>query len=151
VLPDTAQIQVRDRLRAAGLHPWAVRSGVYTAWEHPLVPPDHQAHAQLSDHQLPGGGMLDLMCSDLSGGVWRYRRDPRVTLPLSEARRVSAQGWPYLAPQAALLFKSSTAGGQPRPKDQQDFDGVLPHLTPGERGWLAGQLPSVHPWRARLQ
>lgn len=145
VLPHTAQAEVRGQLQVAGLHPWAVRSGVYTDWTEPLKLPDYQAHVQ-----LPAGGMLDLMCTDLSGSLWRYRRDPSITLPLAEARRISVQGWPYLAPQAALLYKSTTSGGQPRPKDQQDFEAVLPHLTQGERGWLAGALPLDHPWRARL-
>lgn len=54
--------------------------------------------------------MLDLMLSDLSGGTWHYRRDPRLTLPLSRARCVSPEGLPYLAPEAVLLFKAGAAG-----------------------------------------
>ena len=137
---------MRDALRAAGLAPWGVREGVYTSWDAPLLPPDFQAHAH-----LPGGGMLDLMLGDLSDGLWRYHRDPAVTLPLEEARLRGPGGLPYLAPQAALLFKSRTRGRDPRPRDEADFAWTLPLLGERERGWLRRHLGADHPWQARLE
>lgn len=95
--------------------------------------------------------MLDLMLDDLSDGRWRYRRDPAVTLPLERARWVSTLGVPYLAPQAALLFKSATRGRDPRPKDEADFRRTLPTLGGEERGWLTSRLAAGHPWRAALE
>lgn len=50
-----------------------------------------------------------------------------------------------LAPEVQLLYKSK----QPRPKDQADFEAVLPSLTGGQREWLRAALTIVsagHPW-----
>ena len=40
-----------------------------------------------------------------------------------------------------------------RPKDQADFDGTIPHMTPVQRATLASLLARVHPghrWLAGL-
>lgn len=149
VVPRDAQAQLR-----ATLQDWrtdACVDGTYQVWEGPLEPPYHQIHARHA--QLPDVIMLDLMLTDLSGDLWHYRRDPSITLPLTQARLFSAEGLPYLAPEAALLFKSATAGGQPRAKDQADFGRVWPTLSPERCHWLreaiARNTPE-HAWLARL-
>ena len=81
----------------------------------PLELPSYQIHARHPD--LPDVLFLDLMLTDTSGGVWHYRRDPAITLPLERARRLGAQGIAYLAPEAVLLFKSGSSGKEPRGKD----------------------------------
>lgn len=139
----------------AVLNDWdakAAVNGAYAAWEAPLSPPHFQVHARHPD--LPNVIMLDFMLSDLSGGLWHYRRDPSITLPLGEARRATPDGLPYLAPQAALLFKASTSSGQIRPKDEQDFRRSLPTLGAKEREWLADALAKMnatHPWLASIR
>ena len=117
---------------------------MYAEWLAPLEPPHFQVHARHS-----GFPMVDLMFSDLSGDLWRYRRNPRITLPLSEARMVTSEGIPYLAPHAALLYKAPRPGQQARFKDQQDFERILPLLTATEREWLLASLEildSRNPW-----
>ena len=143
VIGREAQPAVRDLLLAAGYSVHAVREGMYTDWTLPIELPDHQAHAF-----SPAGEMLDLMLTDLSGGLWHYRRDPKVGLPLTRARHVSVSGLPYLAPEAALLFKASPS--QVRPKDQQDFEGVLPALDAAARAWLSARIGEGHVWQASL-
>ncbi|MFC4454577.1 nucleotidyltransferase domain-containing protein [Deinococcus sonorensis] len=145
IVPRAAQAEVQALLQAAGLHAQAVRDGGYSPWTGPLELPDHQVHVHRS-----GAPMLDLMLTDLSGGQWHYRRDPTITLPLAQARRVTAGGLPYLAPEAALLFKSATSDQAPRPKDQADFERARPMLDAAQRQWLADRLSADHPWRARL-
>ncbi|GGQ99779.1 nucleotidyltransferase domain-containing protein [Deinococcus ruber] len=148
IVPYGAQFVVRDTLRAAGYSVHAVEDGMYVSWDAPLVPPHHQAHAFGVGET---GQMLDFMFSDLTGGRWHYRRDPSITLPLEQARRISAGGLPYLAPEAALLFKSATRGTHPRPKDQRDFERTRPYLNEAARAWLAQHLSAGHTWAAALE
>ena len=118
-----------------GYRPWAEGE-----W---LGPEVHQVHARR------GGAFLDLLLSPRKGDAWVYRRDERLALPLQRAIRESARGWPYLAPEAVLLFKSKTGGTSLRPRDQRDFERVLPRLSPAARQWLEqalGQTDAEHPW-----
>ncbi len=108
----------------------------------------HQAHARW------GGTWIDVVAEPWAPGAWRYRRDPRVTLPLDRAIRrvaVGGVGVPILAPEAVLLFKAS--GGDrsaPRPKDDADLARALSSLDADARAWLGAALPAGHPWRGRL-
>jgi len=145
VVPREGQFAVGRALVKAGYRVFAVRDGAYCAWDEPLPPPHFQVHAHREE-----GETLDLMLSDLSGGLWRYRRDPEVTLPLGRVRRFSPDGLPYLTPEAALLFKARSANGGIRPKDQRDFTAALPGLDAEARAWLAAHLPAGHAWKPLL-
>lgn len=150
VIPREAQQDVLQLLGGWRLD--APSDGAYHAWTEPLPPPHHQVHARHPD--LPAVLMLDLLFTDLSGGVWHYRRDPSMTLPLEQARRLGSDGLPYLAPEAVLLFKASTAGGNPRSKDEQDFRRVLPTLDANAQTWLRDALARSHPdhhWIGQLE
>lgn len=152
VLPRASQLEVRDALAGQGWRLDACLEGTYQAWTAPIEPPSFQVHARHPD--LPGVLMLDLMFTDLEGDLWHYRRDPRVTLPLEQARRVGPGGLPFLAPEAVLLFKSKTGGRDPRGKDQGDFGRVLPTLAADAWAWLAEALRLTqpgHPWLAVLE
>lgn len=129
----------------------APQGGMYQPWTAPLEPPLHQIHAR--HPALPDVLMLDLLLTDLSDGLWHYRRDPRVTLPLAEARLWSPAGWPYLAPQAALLFKAAAADRKVRGKDARDFERMRPKLDGQALKWLRGALELLEPgheWLTRL-
>ena len=82
------------------------------------------------------------------GDTWICRRDDRIRRPYAAVIRAGT-GIPYLAPEVALLFKAKGS----RPKDEADFDSVLPMLTIDQRRWLDDALALVHPdhqWRHRL-
>jgi hypothetical protein len=54
-----------------------------------------------------------------------------------------------LAPEIQLLYKSKGL----RPKDQADFETVLPALDAARRGWLRSAiavLSPAHPWLMAL-
>ncbi|GGL05080.1 hypothetical protein [Deinococcus radiotolerans] len=145
ILPRDAQAHIPQLLSGWRLD--TPLDGTYQPYTNPLNPPNHQIHAR--HPTLPGVLMLDLLLTDLSSGTWHYRRDPRITLPLHHARRVTPEGLPYLTPEAVLLFKASTAGRDPRGKDEQDFQRVHPALTPEARAWLHEALNVTnpgHPW-----
>ncbi|AWN23382.1 hypothetical protein DKM44_09190 [Deinococcus irradiatisoli] len=146
VVPVTVQRQLHALLAPE----WrldACVNGEYYAW-HGEPFDGFQVHAR-----RPGWPMLDVMFSDLSGPLWHYRRDPQLTLPLERARRMSHQGWPYLAPEAVLLFKAGRSGHPPRSKDLEDFGRIVPTLDAEARQWLAaaiGRGDPVHPWLSVL-
>ncbi|HTP09706.1 MAG TPA: GrpB family protein [Anaerolineae bacterium] len=114
-----------------------------------LEAPRHQVHAYRD------GDFIDCLLSDLSNGLWRYRRDPKVVRQLDRAIISSARGPQFLAPELVLLFKSknTAANGRDRPQDQRDFDAVIAHLEPERRAWLRWALVATeptHPWLEQL-
>ncbi|HEY8173085.1 MAG TPA: amino acid transporter, partial [Dehalococcoidia bacterium] len=73
-----------------------------------------------------------------------------VSKPIDAIGRETDDRIPYLAPEVALLYKSSNADYR---SNQPDFDVALPLLNAAARSWLAGALDVVspqHPWRVRL-
>jgi hypothetical protein len=123
--------------------------GTLRSWlpgEH-LIEPIHDVWGR-EDTAGPWRLQLVLNPSDADGGMWIYRRDARIRLPLSELVWCS-EGIPYLVPEVQLLFKSRTV----RKKDAQDFEHVLPELDDARRAWLREALSLTtpeHSWLARL-
>jgi hypothetical protein len=93
---------------------------------------------------------LELMLDESEGDFWVYRRDPRVRRNLEAAVYRSSKGIPYLAPEIQLLYKAKHA----RPRDELDFEAVIPRLTRQARSWLHQSLtltlPS-HPWTSAIE
>jgi hypothetical protein len=80
---------------------------------------------------------------------WICRRDETIRFAYGEIIHHTPEGIPYLPPELVLLFKAKHA----RPKDQEDFDGTIPHMTPAQRRTLAELLTRAHPghhWQAPL-
>jgi hypothetical protein len=93
---------------------------------------------------------LELMLDESEAESWVFRRDARITRPLSSAIRRNPEGIAYLAPEIQLLYKSRAT----RPQDQADFDHAVPHLSRDSRTWLRESLMSVdpkHAWISRLE
>jgi len=95
--------------------------------------------------------VLQLMLAecDREGRRWVFRRDPRISRPVSQLGQRTSDGVPYLTPEVQLLYK---AKGR-RPKDEQDFESAWPLLTPAALRWLVSRLEMSepgHPWVARV-
>ena len=109
---------------------------------HPLTPEALTAYHQTwVREQATGVWRLDVMREPWDGDTWVFRRDARIRLPVDRVIAHTADGIPYARPEVALLYKAKDA----RPKDDDDFTGVLPLLEPVERRWLAESLASIHP------
>jgi hypothetical protein len=96
-----------------------------------------------------GHYLLDVFREPHDGPTWICRHDETIRLPYREIIRHTPDGVPYLVPELVLLFKAKHA----RPKDQADFEGTLPHLSPAQHAALAGWLARLYPghrWLARL-
>ena len=96
-----------------------------------------------------GNYLVDVFREPHDGQTWICQRDETIRLPYSAIIHHTPDGIPYLAPELVLLFKAKHA----RAKDQADFDGTIPHMTPAQRQTLADLLARVHPghrWLASL-
>jgi hypothetical protein len=135
------------RFWLSDFHLWEAHAGSLR----PLLP---------GDELLPGRGGLwirrdadspwicDLLLTPSQDGRWLFKREPQVSLPLSEIGR-EIDGVPYLRGAVVLLHKAKA----PRDKDQADFAGMLSQLADDERAWLDGALAVAHPdhpWRSML-
>jgi hypothetical protein len=88
-----------------------------------------------------GRYLLDVFRERHDGTTWICRRDETIRLPYTQIIRHTADGIPFMIPELVLLFKAKYG----RPKDQADFDGALPLLTPAQRSTLSALLARVHP------
>lgn len=89
---------------------------------------------------------LDIFREPHDGDTWICRRDETIRLPYDQIILSSPDGVPYLVPEIVLLFKAKHS----RPKDQADFAGALPLLSPRRRAWLTAALTRVHPGHSWL-
>ena len=120
------------------LRPWASGES--------LAPPIHDIWCR------PGPSepwRIQIMLDVSEGQNWVSRRDTHVRRPIDSLGMVTPEGIPYLSPEVQLFYKAKGL----RPKDEQDFTAVLPHLDHSQRLWLAnaiGQAHGHHPWMERL-
>jgi hypothetical protein len=93
--------------------------------------------------------ILDLLLTPVEADTWLYKRDRRLTMPMSQLI-VERDGVPYQRPEIALLFKARRRA----PRDEEDFAAVVPLLPPRQRAWLRDAIaltePPDNPWLDRL-
>lgn len=90
----------------------------------------------------------DILLVPGTPSTWVYKRDPTIAMPMADALW-ELDGVRYLQPEIQLLYKARSL----RPKDQADFEAVLPLLDYQRRDWLRAALVTTlpgHPWLARL-
>lgn len=141
------QIAVRRLLDGWDVHA-AVVPQTLRPWALDEVLPE-QAHDIWVREHPDGPWRFQLMLDEADGEEWTYRRDPRIRRSLS-GLIVEEDGFHRLAPEVQLLYKSKGM----RPKDEADFEAVLPLLSDGQRRWLDEALETehtTHPWRERLR
>jgi hypothetical protein len=109
-----------------------------------LLEPTHQTWVR-----DPVGGVwrFDVFREPSDGDTWICRRDDRIRLAYGNVIAHTADGIPYGRPEIVLLYKAKHT----RPKDDDDFAAVVPHLTDEGRRWLADALALVHPGHRWLE
>ncbi len=91
---------------------------------------------------------LDVFREPSDGDTWICRRDERIRLPYDRVIERTPAGIPYGRPEIILLYKAKHAH---QPKDQDDFEAVLPQLGIARRRWLVEALEIVHPGHPWIQ
>jgi len=84
---------------------------------------------------------LQFFLNDVEDGVWKCRRDQRVTKPVDEVATRSSTGVPIVTPDIQLLYKAK----HHLDKDEHDFRQTLPLLSSLQGSWLEHALEIVHP------
>ncbi len=116
-----------------------VVSGDRENWtaEQRLELPVHEVHAR-SDSD--SNRTLEFLLNEGDAENWVFRRNSRVSMPLSRAFSQAIEP-PYLAPEIVLLFKAK----DPRDKDKADFITTLPQLEEPRQRWLSDAITTCHP------
>ncbi len=135
------QLILRQHLLVGGWELHVPVNGEYHPWaEHEFLElPSHQVHARKEER------FLDVLFAEHDQELWRFRRNLEITHETSSLMLPSGLGVKILAPEVVLLFKSRSAGGDTRSKDNQDFARALPYLTPDARAWLKFAVQETSP------
>jgi hypothetical protein len=105
-----------------------------------LAPPLHGVWCRNEAHDPD---FFELLLNEMDDRVFRFRRDPAVTLPRARMSFESPSGLPVLAPEVVLLYKSNS------PEEYgEDFDNAAPALSPESRAWLKRALEKLSPGHA---
>ena len=139
--------QAAVRRHLAGWEFLKVASGAREVWpeDERLDPPIHEIHAK--GNREPRD--LEILLNESDGELWKFRRDPRVTRPVSEIGDRSDLGIPFLRPEIVIPYKAK----QPRERDEVDYRLVHPALAGRAREWLRVALEVAHqghPWIEKL-
>ncbi|MFD4401478.1 nucleotidyltransferase domain-containing protein [Nocardia sp. NPDC058499] len=107
---------------------------------------DDQHQTWLRD---PATGLyhLDVFREPHRGDTWVCRRDTSITLPYDELILHTADGIPYVIPEAVLVFKAKAR----RAKDETDFLRALPAMDRFRQSRLSEWLARVHPGHPWLE
>jgi hypothetical protein len=93
---------------------------------------------------------LQVMIQEADGDVWYYRTDDRVNGRIADLA-TTVDDVPCLRMDLQLLFKAKSS----RPKDEMDFQQMLPFLSEAERltlaTWLRLTCPNGHHWITALE
>lgn len=91
--------------------------------------------------------VFEFLLNDLADdGQWTFLPEPSIRVPLDHVHGASPLCVPVTMPEIILLHKALYV----RPKDEHDFQRVLPHLSTNRRVWLATQLARLRPEHAWL-
>jgi hypothetical protein len=88
---------------------------------------------------------IEVMLAEGDRALWRFRRDPEITMSGQGLIRTTISGIPFCTPEVQLLYKSKMA----RPKDDIDMARTLHLISKSQRLWLAnaiGRSDPDHPW-----
>jgi hypothetical protein len=90
---------------------------------------------------------LDVFREPSDGETWICRRSSSIRMPYERLVERTGDGLPYGRPEVILLYKAKHSH---QPKNQRDFEAVLPRLELERQRWLRDALELVHPGHAWL-
>ena len=141
------QSEVQGYLLRRGWRLEKAADGTLSPWEEgeELAPPLHAVWCSNGAHDP---AFFELLLNEMDDELFRFRRDPSVTLPRARMSFVSPSGLPALAPEVVLLYKSNSPD-----EYAEDFRHAAAALPEESRAWLKGALTkdaARHPWADEL-
>ncbi len=131
-------------LRTRGWSLETAHEGTLTRWDGaPLALPIHTLWCSNPRHDP---SFLEVLFNEDDGKHLLFRRDLSIRLRLEDAFPHSPGGWPILAPEIVLLYKSKYSDED---DSRADFLNVLPALDERQRVWLhkaISTLYGAHDW-----
>ena len=124
---------IREHLDEWDLH--RIIDGDLHAWEAELAPA-HQAWARPSPD---ADWAFELLFETIEDGLWRFRRNPEVTLPLERMRTI-VRAVPTLDLGVSLIYKAK----RDEDIDFDDLTEALPMMSPERRRWLSDAVAATH-------
>jgi hypothetical protein len=122
-----------------------LQSDKWVDGEH-LSPPIHEIHALSPDDDHLE---IEVLLNESRLDRWIFRRNTKITYPLSRIGGISREGIPFLSPEIVLLYKAK----KPSPKDEADFYHTFKALDGDGRRWLSKAIKKEypdHPWLVLL-
>lgn len=108
--------------------------------------PIHEIHCSKENDETQS---LEVLLNETDGDRWLFRRNLKITKPVSKFYMTSKLGMKFLCPEIVLLYKSKN----PRTKDEKDFKVVVECLNIDSKAWLKNALTTCydeHHWLQRL-
>lgn len=143
------QLAMQEYLTARGWQLQIAHDGVLTPWQ-PGAYVELPRHGIWASHPTATPDLLEILLNEIEDGLFRFRRDQTITRSLDAAFTRATNGLPILAPEIALLYKSTHVEEE---ENRQDFDAALPLLDVEQRSWLRAalvQTAPAHRWIAAL-
>lgn len=111
-----------------------------------LEKPIHEIHCFNETGVKP---FLEVLLNETNGKDWIFRRNGKITKPVSELYLTADNDIKFLRPEIVLLYKSKN----PAAKDEQDFQKAAEYLDFESKKWLKDALSvcySEHHWLEKL-
>jgi hypothetical protein len=142
-----SQLEVRDYLSCRGWILEKAHGGELTPWREGefLSPPLHTVWCR-NDAHAPD--FVELQLDEIDERMFRFRRDPTLTIERGRMSFETPSGVRVLAPELVLLYKSNAAE-----EYAEDFRNAARALDAEARAWLKDALAKLyasHRWAEEL-
>jgi hypothetical protein len=110
--------------------------------------PIHEIRCRISSGSLR---CFEVLLNERTADIFVFRRDSRISAPITHAFLQSKSGVPILAPEIVLLYKSK---GFSDVKEQVDYSNLLDALDVDCCQWLFESIAKIdpkHPWLTVLK
>lgn len=126
---------------------WVAHEGALFAIDEGKV--DEAVHSLWARENGKAPWRVQFNLEEVTDGIWRYRRDSRIQLPLDGLTWHSGQ-LRCIRPAVQMLWKSRT----PTAKDELDYEAVIHRLDVTDSRWLGEAIRVAHPlspWALRTE
>jgi hypothetical protein len=149
LIPRQEQLHIQDYLCEQGWLMKVAVDGNLSPWQKGdfLQPPLHCIWCSNETYQP---NFFELLLNEMDNEYFYFRRETTIALPVEEILLQTEQGFPILAPEVVLLYKSKYDSTE----NDHDFNVIVRVLAPEKKGWLRDTLVKLygqHKWVKYLE